>query len=177
MRTSKKNQVNCRTMNATTDQIDAATEAYQRKREPHGDAQNHREALGAALRTVGPFRIMELRAAEDAYAQHRHPARWDGKPWGECGTRNHRAGIRAALNSLAGGRRVKTGAAEGKRYHETVEAALADGWDRAWYGDLRQDGTRRVYGSVRPYHQRVCRCFFRTMNAKGQPHLPTQTDD
>jgi hypothetical protein len=87
-------------MIATTHQIDAAIEAYQRKREPHGDSQNHRDALGDALRTVRPFKSMELLTAETAYGHHRSPARWDGVPWGECGTKNHRAGIRAALNSL-----------------------------------------------------------------------------
>ena len=87
-------------MIATTQQIDAAIEAYARRRVPHGDDQNHRDALGEALRTVRPFKVPELLTAETAYGQHRSPARWDGVPWGECGTKNHRFGIRAALNSL-----------------------------------------------------------------------------
>lgn len=87
-------------MIATTHQIDAAIEAYQREREPHGDSGNHRDALGEALRTVRPLKAIELLTAETAYGQHRSPARWDGVPWGECGTKNHRAGIRAALSSL-----------------------------------------------------------------------------
>ncbi|WP_200272083.1 hypothetical protein [Luteolibacter pohnpeiensis] len=87
-------------MIATTEEIDAAIEAYAQKRIPHGDDQNHRDALGEALRTFRPFNSMELLKAENAYRQHRSPKRWDGVPWGECGARNHRSGIQAALNSL-----------------------------------------------------------------------------
>ena len=35
--------------------------------------------------------------AIEAYATKRHPDRWDGVPWGECGTMNHRLAITEAL--------------------------------------------------------------------------------
>jgi hypothetical protein len=38
-----------------------------------------------------------IEVAIDAYATRRHPARWDGEPWGDAGRRNHRAAIKAAL--------------------------------------------------------------------------------
>lgn len=38
--------------------------------------------------------------ALDAYASKRHPARWDGEPWGEAGRTNHRRAIEAAIKSV-----------------------------------------------------------------------------
>lgn len=40
-----------------------------------------------------------IEAAEEAYAEHRAPQRWDGPPWGEAGQMNHRKAIRAALEA------------------------------------------------------------------------------
>jgi len=34
-----------------------------------------------------------------AYAKKRHPARWDGEPWGAAGQRNHRKAIKSAIES------------------------------------------------------------------------------
>ena len=38
--------------------------------------------------------------ASKAYAEKRHPARWDGEPWGLAGQENHRRAIRNALESV-----------------------------------------------------------------------------
>lgn len=35
--------------------------------------------------------------ASKAYAEKRHPSRWDGEPWGEAGRINHRKAIKNAL--------------------------------------------------------------------------------
>jgi hypothetical protein len=40
-----------------------------------------------------------IERASKAYASERHPARWDGEPWGECGRRNHRLAIEAAIKA------------------------------------------------------------------------------
>jgi len=41
-----------------------------------------------------------IERASKAYAEKRHPARWDGEPWGEAGRRNHEAAIKNALESV-----------------------------------------------------------------------------
>ena len=41
-----------------------------------------------------------VKKASEAYAEKRHPARWDGEPWGEAGRLNHEAAIRAALDVI-----------------------------------------------------------------------------
>ena len=41
-------------------------------------------------------------AASKAYAEKRHPGRWDGEPWGIAGRENHRRAIKAALRSAFG---------------------------------------------------------------------------
>jgi hypothetical protein len=53
------------------------------------------------VRTKRPFRITRamIERASKAYASERHPARWDGEPWGECGRRNHRLAIEAAIKA------------------------------------------------------------------------------
>ena len=38
--------------------------------------------------------------ASRAYAEKRHPARWDGEPWGEAGRINHAKAIKSALESV-----------------------------------------------------------------------------
>lgn len=38
--------------------------------------------------------------ASKAYADKRHPSRWDGEPWGLAGQANHKAAIRNALESV-----------------------------------------------------------------------------
>lgn len=40
--------------------------------------------------------LIEL--AAKAYGTKRHPARWDGEPWGEAGQNNHRAAIKEVIN-------------------------------------------------------------------------------
>lgn len=41
-----------------------------------------------------------IEKASSAYAEKRHPARWDGVPWGQAGTINHNRAIKAALQSI-----------------------------------------------------------------------------
>jgi hypothetical protein len=41
-----------------------------------------------------------VETASEAYASKRHPARWDGEPWGLAGTKNHELAIRTALKSI-----------------------------------------------------------------------------
>lgn len=38
--------------------------------------------------------------ASSAYAAKRHPARWDGEPWGMAGRANHNAAIKEALKVI-----------------------------------------------------------------------------
>ena len=38
--------------------------------------------------------------ASKAYAEKRHPSRWDGEPWGDAGRRNHAAAIKNALHTV-----------------------------------------------------------------------------
>lgn len=38
--------------------------------------------------------------ASAAYAEKRHPSRWDGEPWGAAGKANHEAAIRNALDVI-----------------------------------------------------------------------------
>ena len=38
--------------------------------------------------------------ASRAYAEKRHPSRWDGEPWGEAGRLNHAAAIKNVLKSV-----------------------------------------------------------------------------
>jgi hypothetical protein len=40
-----------------------------------------------------------IEAAIKGYAEHRHPARWDGEPWGLAGMHNHREAIKEALRA------------------------------------------------------------------------------
>ena len=35
--------------------------------------------------------------ASEVYAKYRHPARWDGEPWGEAGRANHELAIKEVL--------------------------------------------------------------------------------
>lgn len=41
-----------------------------------------------------------VKKASEAYAEKRHPSRWDGEPWGEAGKLNHEAAIRSALEAV-----------------------------------------------------------------------------
>jgi len=41
-----------------------------------------------------------IQKASKAYAEKRHPARWDGEPWGLAGKKNHEKAIKAALESV-----------------------------------------------------------------------------
>ncbi|MDP1527706.1 MAG: hypothetical protein Q8M20_18030 [Rhodocyclaceae bacterium] len=41
-----------------------------------------------------------IKKASEAYADMRHPERWDGKPWGEAGRKNHNAAIKNALEAI-----------------------------------------------------------------------------
>ena len=41
-----------------------------------------------------------IKKASEAYAEKRHPERWDGPPWGDAGKMNHKAAIRAALEVI-----------------------------------------------------------------------------
>jgi hypothetical protein len=41
-----------------------------------------------------------IERASQAYAEKRHPARWDGEPWGLAGQENHRMAIKNALESI-----------------------------------------------------------------------------
>lgn len=84
-------------MKAATSTIDSAVQAYQSARH---DGESHHDAIACALATIRRPSEPEILAAEAAYTQYRSPARWDGPPWGECGTKNHRAGIKAAIQSL-----------------------------------------------------------------------------
>ena len=45
--------------------------------------------------------------ASAAYAEKRHPLRWDGEPWGEAGRLNHKAAIKNALDSILSSPGVK----------------------------------------------------------------------
>jgi len=38
--------------------------------------------------------------ASEAYAEKRHPSRWDGEPWGLAGQANHKAAIKNELESI-----------------------------------------------------------------------------
>ena len=38
--------------------------------------------------------------ASAAYAEKRHPQRWDGEPWGQAGRANHNAAIKNALTVI-----------------------------------------------------------------------------
>lgn len=67
-------------------------------------------------------------------------------------------------------------AAGSRRYHETVESALADGWDHAWYGRTKS-GERRVYAYLLPYRQRVFRAYFRSENAERTGSAGTSTEN
>lgn len=40
-----------------------------------------------------------IEKASEAYARKRHPARWDGAPWGLAGQENHRRAIKAAIEA------------------------------------------------------------------------------
>lgn len=41
-----------------------------------------------------------IEKASKAYAEKRHPSRWDGEPWGLAGTANHEAAIKNALTVI-----------------------------------------------------------------------------
>lgn len=41
-----------------------------------------------------------IEKASKAYAEVRHPSRWDGEPWGEAGRHNHKLAIKSALDSI-----------------------------------------------------------------------------
>lgn len=41
-----------------------------------------------------------IERASKAYAEKRHPSRWDGVPWGEAGRINHAKAIKNALESV-----------------------------------------------------------------------------
>ena len=41
-----------------------------------------------------------IKRASAAYAEKRHPARWDGEPWGLAGIKNHNLAIEHALRSI-----------------------------------------------------------------------------
>ncbi len=41
-----------------------------------------------------------VETASEAYATKRHPARWDGEPWGLAGIRNHELAIKEALKAI-----------------------------------------------------------------------------
>lgn len=41
-----------------------------------------------------------IEKASSAYAEKRHPARWDGEPWGLAGQKNHKLAIKNALTVI-----------------------------------------------------------------------------
>jgi len=41
-----------------------------------------------------------IEKASVAYAEKRHPSRWDGEPWGLAGRANHEAAIKNALTVI-----------------------------------------------------------------------------
>ena len=50
------------------------------------------------LRTLHSWVVEEC---ADVYAQYRHPARWDGAPWGLAGQHNHRKAIKETIKHFA----------------------------------------------------------------------------
>lgn len=41
-----------------------------------------------------------IKKSSAAYAEKRHPSRWDGEPWGAAGRANHEAAIKNALTVI-----------------------------------------------------------------------------
>lgn len=96
-------------MRPSKEEIDKAVEVYNANRKLSGltdsrdeNAREHWRAIRSVLETVGEPYDYQVQAAFNAYNTMRSFMRWDGfAPWGEAGTANHRAGIKAALNSFS----------------------------------------------------------------------------
>lgn len=94
----------------TKEIIDKAIKAYEEERfsDPMRLATNNLHIVNHIRAIENIFKVLDIKIkqkfvaeAMDAYEEVRSPFRWDGKPWGQAGTRNHRKAIKNLLKRLA----------------------------------------------------------------------------